>query len=214
MANVKRPRKKYESPRRSTQLDATRLRILAASRKLFRHRGYPSTTMGAIAAASQLAVPTVYKNFGNKRRLLLALIEQTIDTRVPAELEAVLAQPTPRGRVAALAEMCVNLASGAADVISILISAAGADPEFAEMGSRIAEGRRRNAALIAKSLAREGALLPGCDEAQARDVMYALAGPEQYELLVIRSGWSDAQFETWLSNTLAATLLKVTPADR
>ena len=95
MARVKGPRKEYESPRRSGQLDATRLRILAASRKLFRERGYPNTTMSAIAAASNLAVPTVYKNFGNKRRLLLELIEQTINTRVPAELQSVLAQPTP-----------------------------------------------------------------------------------------------------------------------
>ena len=110
--------------------------------------------------------------------------------------------------------MCVNLASGAADVVSILISAAGADPQFAQMISRMAEGRRQSAALIAKSLAREGALHPGCDEMQARDVMYALAGPEQYDLLVGRSGWSDAQFETWLSNTLAATLLRVVPADQ
>ena len=41
--------------------------------------------------------------------------------------------------------------------------------------------------------------------------MYALAGPETYELLVTRSGWSDRQFETWLSSTLAGSLLGVIP---
>ena len=211
MTDVKPQRKQYQSPRRSEQLDATRRRILEAARRLFREKGYANTTMREIALESGLAVPTVYKNFGNKRRLLLDLIDQTINSRVPPELETVLDQPTPRARVAALAAMCVHLASGAADVVAILISAAGADPQFAEMLTRMAEGRRRSDALVARSLAQEGALRADCTEEQATDVMYALAGPETYELLVIRSGWSDEQFETWLSSTLAGSLLGVVP---
>ena len=38
-------------------------------------------------------------------------------------------------------------------------------------------------------------------------MMFALASPENYELLVTRSGWSDDQFETWLSSTLVGSLL-------
>jgi AcrR family transcriptional regulator len=211
VAKVKRPRKPYRSPRRAEQLDATRRRILDAARALFGKRGYPDTTMDAIARESGLAVPTVYKNFGNKRRLLLDLIDMTINTRVPPEYDAVISQPTSPGRLHGLARMCVTLASGASDVISIVVSAAGSDPQLAEMMNRIAEGRRRNAALIARSLAKDRALRPGCSEGEARDVMYALAGPELYELLVIRSGWSDEQFEAWLSRTLVESLLRNAP---
>ena len=211
MPKVKRPRKPYRSPRRAEQLDATRRRILEAARALFGKRGYPDTTMDAIATESGLAVPTVYKNFGNKRRLLLELIDMTINTRVPPEYDAVISQPTPWGRLQGLARMCVQLASGASDVISIAVSAAGSDPQLAEMMNRIAEGRRRNAALIARSLAKDRALRPGCREEEARDVMYALAGPEMYELLVIRSGWSDEQFEAWLSRTLVESLMRKAP---
>jgi AcrR family transcriptional regulator len=211
VAKVKRPRKPYRSPLRAEQLDATRRRILDAARALFGKRGYPDTTMDAIARESGLAVPTVYKNFGNKRRLLLDLIDMTINTRVPPEYDAVISQPTSPGRLHGLARMCVTLASGASDVISIVVSAAGSDPQLAEMMNRIAEGRRRNAALIARSLAKDRALRPGCSEGEARDVMYALAGPELYELLVIRSGWSDEQFEAWLSRTLVESLLRNAP---
>ncbi len=207
MTDVKPRRKLYESPRRSEQLDATRRRILEAARRLFREKGYANTTVNEIARESGLAVPTVYKNFGNKRRLLLELIEQTIDSRVPAEFASVIEQTTSEARVAALAAMAIHLASGGADVISIVIGAAGADPQFAEMVRRISEGRRHNAARIARSLAREGALRSEVSEEQARDVMFALAGPEIYELLVTRSGWSDDQFETWLSSTLVGSLL-------
>ena len=61
--------------------------------------------------------------------------------------------------------------------------------------------------LTSPSLARDGALTPACTEEQARDVMWALASPELYEQLVTRSGWSDAAFQAWLSDALAALLL-------
>jgi len=38
--------------------------------------------------------------------------------------------------------------------------------------------------------------------------MFALAGPELYEVLVARVGWTDAEFEAWLSETLATTPLE------
>ena len=98
-------------------------------------------------------------------------------------------------------------ASGAGDVIRIIVSAAGADPQFATMANAVAEGRRANAAVIARSLAKDKVLRPGCTEEQARDVIYALAGPEMYEMLVLRSGWSDEQFRTWLADNLITSLL-------
>jgi len=207
-------RKPYRSPQRAEKLDATRRHILEAARKLFGEWGYAGTTIEAIATESGLAVPTVYKNFGNKRQLLLDLIDQTINVRVPPQQEAVQAKAEPRARLHALAQMCVNLASVAADVVSILVNAAGVDPEFRAMSTKMAEGRRRNAGLSARSLARDGALRPGCSEAQAQDVIYALAGPELYELLVIRSGWSNEQFEAWLSSALTALLLRNAPTAR
>jgi len=200
-------RKPYRSPQRAEKLDATRRHILEVARKLFGERGYAGTTMEAIAAESGLAIPTVYKNFGNKRRLLLNLIDQTINARVPPQQETVHAKVEPRARLHALAQMCVNLASSAADVVSILVNAAGADPEFRAMSTKMAEGRRRNAGLIARSLAKDRALRPEYTEVQAQDVLYALAGPELYELLVTRSGWSNARFEAWLSSALTALLL-------
>lgn len=207
MTDVKTSRRPYRSARRQIQLDATRDAILQAARRLFREHGYPRTTITSIAAEADLAVPTVYKHFGTKRRLLLDLIDATINTRVPPQLEAVLEGPTPRAQLAALARMCVDLASGAPDVVSVALNASIVDPELGAMFRQMAEGRRRSAALIARSLAAEGSLRPGVSEERARDVMFALAGPELYDMLVARFGWSDVEFEAWLLSTLAASLL-------
>jgi TetR/AcrR family transcriptional regulator, regulator of autoinduction and epiphytic fitness len=207
MSEVKTRRRPYRSARRQGQLDSTRQAILQAARRLFREGGYTRTTIAAIAAEADLAVPTVYKHFGTKRRLLLDLIDATINVRVQAQLSAVLDQPTPRARLAALARMCVDLASGAPDVVSVALSASAVDPELGVMFQQMAEGRLRSAALVARSLAAEGSLSSGVSEERARDVMFALASPELYEVLVARFGWSDDEFEAWLSSTLAASLL-------
>lgn len=202
------PRRTYRSARRTLQVDATRQAILAAARRLFRERGYPRTTIAAIAAEADLAVPTVYKHFGTKRRLLLDLIDATINVRVPSQLAGAVAEATPRQRLAALARMCVDLASGAPDVVSVALSASVADPELGAMFRQMAEGRRRSAALVARSLAAAGSLRHGVTEDRARDVMFALAGPDVYEVLVTRFGWTNDQFETWLSEALATALLE------
>jgi AcrR family transcriptional regulator len=207
MTAVKPQRKPYVSPRRTEQLDATRRRILEAARERFNERGYTSATIAEIAATAGLAVPTVYKNFGNKRQLLLALIDQTISRRVGGELAAVMDQATPRQRIEGLAAMTVNLAGPASDVLAVAFGAARADPEFAALTSQLSESRRQNAARIVRTLAADGALAPDCTEDRARDILWLLAGPELYEQFVTRAGWSAQAFQRWLADALARLVL-------
>jgi AcrR family transcriptional regulator len=203
MTTVKPQRKPYRSPRRSEQVDATRRRILDAARQLFAQRGYAGATMEAIAVASGLAVPTVYKNFGNKRLLLVKLIDTELYTPDYVQVQ----RARPRERLQAMARMIVNYASRAADVTSIVAGAIGADPGFEQLLRRIRGDRRLHAARMAHSLAQDRALRPDRTEEQASAILYSLVGLELYDLFVKRCSWSDEQFESWLSDTLAELLL-------
>ena len=69
--NVKRRR--YESPRRRAQADATRRDIIAAAHRLFERQGYAATTMAAIAAEAGVALKTVYLVFETKSGVLRAV---------------------------------------------------------------------------------------------------------------------------------------------
>ena len=182
--------------------------MIESARGLFASQGYVATTIEDIAVAAGLAVPTVYKHFGSKRGLLMALIERTVDRRVPDLISGVMAEADPRRRVAALARMCVALASQAPDVISTAMSAATVDPAFAEMITQAEESRRNNAGRVARSIAEDGALAVGVDEREAQDVLWALAGPQLYDLLAIRSGWGDDRFGEWLVAALAELVLR------
>jgi len=55
-------------------------RILAAAASLFAARGYGGTSMEAISRAVGLTKPALYWHFGNKERLLVAVLEEGIET--------------------------------------------------------------------------------------------------------------------------------------
>src|SRR5829696_2019804 len=72
-AMVKRP---YRSPLRASQAEATRRRILDAGLMLFATRGYPTTSVSAIARAAGVSPETIYASVGSKRGIIDALLEQ------------------------------------------------------------------------------------------------------------------------------------------
>ena len=67
------PRRQH-SPLRQSQAAVTRLRIIEAARAEFEARGFEGTRIEDVAARAEVAVPTVYKTFTNKRNLLKAAV--------------------------------------------------------------------------------------------------------------------------------------------
>src|SRR4051795_13330370 len=72
MAEPVKPRR-YDSPRRRAQAEATRREILEAAERLFVRDGYAATTMAAIAREAGVALKTVYVAFETKSGVLRAL---------------------------------------------------------------------------------------------------------------------------------------------
>src|SRR5438093_6720261 len=95
-------RRRYESPRRRAQADATRRDIIAAAQKLFERQGFAATTMAAIASEAGVALKTVYLAFDSKSGVLRALWNLLLrgdDEDVPVAERAwyreVLEEPDP-----------------------------------------------------------------------------------------------------------------------
>jgi hypothetical protein len=85
-------------------------------------------------------------------------------------------------------------------VVVVLASAAGSDPEIAD----IYNDQRR----LARSLTRKGALRPGLSEAHATDITWAVANPTMHHRLVAERRWTGDEYERWLAHTLACSLLE------
>jgi AcrR family transcriptional regulator len=196
-----------------------RAAVLDAARALFLERGYAATTMEAISAASGVPSATVYRLFSAKLRLLQALFNATLpEGAVGADgepvpvpdhprLAALLAEPDPRVQVAVFAGIARDILSRASEVYPILVTAAGSDPQAAELLAAYTRTREQGQGHLSRCLTSRRSLRPGLSEGAAADIVHALASPEVYQLLVTRRGWTPGQFEQWLAATLAGQLL-------
>ena len=98
-----------------------------------------------------------------------------------------------------------------APLYRILVSAAGTDSDAAALLDALTRQRQQGQRLIARSLARAGALRPGLRERDAADIIHALLSPDLYRLLVIDRGWNTARYQPWLTELLVHQLLPPTP---
>ncbi len=71
-----------------------RATILSAGQSLFLANGYQGTSVDQIAASAEVSKQTVYKHFGDKHELLLAIVNEALDSTVTPFL----------GRIAELAD--------------------------------------------------------------------------------------------------------------
>jgi AcrR family transcriptional regulator len=217
-----KPRKKrriYDSSRRRQQAQETRERLLEAAQRLFAARGYAETTIEAIAAAADVAVPTVYAAFQSKRGVLSALMRRLVagEEGGPPLLRtagprAVLAQTDPRRALALFIDHLSQVQERATSTYEVMKSAARSEPDVGELLARIQAYRFSNITTIPARLAELGALRPGLSEDDASRTIWALASPEVRQMLQTFAGWSADRYRAWLLETLAAVLFPPSPA--
>ncbi|SFI28672.1 TetR/AcrR family transcriptional regulator [Albimonas pacifica] len=76
--------------RRAEMMAETRAKLIAAGRRAFAEKGYAATSMDDLTAAVGLTRGALYHNFGDKRGLLAAVVDQVDEemaTRAAAEAE-------------------------------------------------------------------------------------------------------------------------------
>ncbi|MEO6578000.1 MAG: helix-turn-helix domain-containing protein, partial [Candidatus Limnocylindria bacterium] len=184
-------RRPYDSPQRRAQALVTRRAILDAARHLFIERGYGATTLQAIADKASVSVATVYAAFVNKRTVL----EQLVDVSIAGDDEPVaiadrpwvaeLANEPDRGRrIRMLAANGRRILERRSAVDAVVQAAAASDPEIATLWEKIRRQRREGQGRLLPLVAGLEGLGAGLDPAEAADVLYAIASPETYRLLV------------------------------
>jgi TetR/AcrR family transcriptional repressor of mexJK operon len=66
-----------------------RATILSAGRSLFLTNGYQGTSVDQIAASAEVSKQTVYKHFGDKQELLLAIVNEALESSVAPFLDRI-----------------------------------------------------------------------------------------------------------------------------
>jgi AcrR family transcriptional regulator len=212
-AETKQKTRRYHSPRRREQAEATRKEILDAAEKLFLKDGYVATSMAAIADEAGVALKTVYLAFETKSGLLRALWHRNLrggreDVPVGEQqwfLE-VLEEPDPAKALRLNARNSRVVKTRIAALGAVVLSAAAADPEIDALSKRIWSQFYDNQHEVIKALHKRGALKPGLSTDRAADILWTLNHPRTY-LLFLERGWTPKEYEGWLGDITISELL-------
>jgi AcrR family transcriptional regulator len=197
----------YSSPKREADAARTRAAIVDAAATLFARDGYPATTMKAIAAEAGVSVQSVHLT-GSKAALLIAAFERTFAgdegrhslSERPAMVE-ILARSDLDDVVDGWLDFVAEANRRTARISRAMSVAADIDPLAAEVVADLDARRRRDLGLAAGWAVGRGLLAPARAD-QAADELNYLVGPETYDFLVLRSGWSDERYRAWMQETL------------
>jgi AcrR family transcriptional regulator len=209
------PSKRYASEVRDEQARRTRRAIVAAAHDLFLAQGYAATTIDGIAEAAHVSRRTVFNSAGGKAALLKLALDWAIvgdDESIamadrPA-VKAIQAEPDPRKALMLWVQTVAEVAARIAPIGEVLTAAADVDPVAAELLAENSRNRLFGATAFIRYLASLDGLAAGMTEQRAADLCWALMDSHLYRLLVVQRGWSAMEFTRWLSDSLAATLLR------
>jgi AcrR family transcriptional regulator len=158
--------------------------------------------MRDVAGEAGVAMETLYSYFSSKRVLLqhvvdIALVGETKPVAIAQRPEiAAIGRGTHAERTAAAARLLTADYGRVAALAKVIREAAATDADIADI---VRDARERQREDVARAIE----LIVGREPTMAeRDGVWALTSPEVYLLLVEASGWSDAQYETWMAETL------------
>lgn len=206
-------KRKYHSPVRDRAAQQTRTLVLDTARQLFLDQGYVATTMKQIAVSAGVSERTVYLAFPTKAELLNAVIGRAMagdeaDTLADrSEFQAAADDRSHTDVLHDLTSAVTALYERAGELLQVGEHAADSDAElraFAESGAAATLGFMRG---VIDELDARGALRAGLEPKYAADTMYAIGHFSVHQNLRKRRRWSRPRYQTWLTNTLAATIL-------
>lgn len=216
-----RPRRRYDSPRRREQAEATRRAILESAQILFLRDGYSATTMTAIASGARVALKTVYVNFETKSGVLRALWNLRLrgdrdDVPVAEQswYREMLEEPDPEKQLRRNAGNSRRGKTRVGALAEVIRGAASLDPDMAALWKRIGTEYRENQRVLVESLARKRALRRGLDVDRAADILWAINHPTTWQLLVVERGWTAEEYERWAAEAACSQLLRGPAAGR
>jgi AcrR family transcriptional regulator len=207
-------RRAYRSVLREEQARATRRAIVAAATELFVENGYAATTIDAVADRAGVSRRTVFVSVGGKPELL----RRAWDFAVVGDDEPVTMADRPAVRrlqqqsdvrvaVRGWARVATGVSARVAQLARVLVAAADADPDVAELLAIVEEQRLTGARTFVSWVQSHGGLRRGVTTKRAAELCWVQMDPSVYRRLVLERGWTARQFERYLADVVEAAIL-------
>jgi AcrR family transcriptional regulator len=202
--------RKYNSPRRTDSAAATREAILSSAHALFMARGYAGVTIGEIAEAGKVAVPTVYSSVGNKPKILTALLEPALtDPAIADNLAAVEASDDPHTVVELTAKGTRLTHERHWELVyGLFYRNPPGEPAVQAVLDRGADDYVQALTRVADRLVALDALRADVSPAEAIDLLLFYLGPHAWITLVGERAWPFDRAQAWIAQSACQALLK------
>jgi len=185
----------------------TRRRIMETARRLLIQRGYTQVTMQEVAREAGVAYQTVFAQVRTKLQLALELCYSELlhVGETVAMLAAARDAGDPEACLRTVGAFARRLYEPCAEVLRFMRESG--DPDLISRYREIGVRRLQLLAELGPQLEQTGRLRPGLTGKAAVDLVWAMAGPEVYEQLVLDRGWTPERFENWLGAAIADLIL-------
>ena len=208
-------RRAYDSSGRRDAARVRRQRILQAAGELFLADGYPHTTVAAIAQRAEVSEDLIFQLFTSKRGVLKVVMDVGIggdDQEIPLlerdRPQALRAATDQREQVRLFAAGIATQLDRLRPLHDLMRSAAAVEPEIAVLHDDLHLRQRRQAmTTIATWLRRNGPLRRDMTAESAGAILWTLTSPDVHRMLTVQNAWTCEQYQQWLEEALAATLL-------
>jgi AcrR family transcriptional regulator len=201
--STSRPRKLT----RQERADRTRARIVQAAHRLILEHGYEATTMQDVADAAGVAVQTVYYTFKTKAQLLTQVEAFAVmgdGGRETTLAERINASPSVDDLLTAFVAMDTDIKARLAPFVAAAGPALPSDPQTV---ARREQGRAGFFKVFIDRLAELASLRAGLTDVRALEILLAVNSLPVYIELTQRRGWSNREWESWLTHTIRTQLL-------
>lgn len=173
----------YRLGQRAASVTQTRARIITATRELLCADGAQAVVMDEVAQRADVARATVYYQFGSKRGLLEAIVDDVQQRAGQQQIgRAVeLADPVQALRRAFL--LGCRFWATEQLIVRRLTGLAAVDPEIRDVLTSANQQRLAVVSRLADRLADAGQLAAGCSRDRAIDVLWLLSSFEAFDQL-------------------------------
>lgn len=209
---VKRP---YRSAARATAAEETRARVRQAALELFVERGFLGTTLKDVADRAGVGERTLYDGFGSKLGLLrhtIAILTMGDESRVRMadrpEASATRAMDDPRDALASHVRSSTDLMNRAGDLIRVVESVPGLDPDLQRTVTRGTEAAYEACLRLTQRFEERDELRSGLTAAAAADILFVLSSPGVFHTLRRNRRWSQRRYREWVLDAATQQLLR------
>jgi AcrR family transcriptional regulator len=180
----------YNQSLRAEAALETRHRILEVTREGFARLPIENAGLEEVAKHARVARSTIYKIFGSRQGLMVALAEDLLRRVGFDQLGRAFRNPDPRAALETSLREGARLYAEEHTVARAIVTLGAIDADVAHAAARFEFGRKEGMAALAHRLNEEGYLRPGVSEAEAADILWVVTSLATFSQLYQERGLS------------------------